>query len=220
MTTISAKQIADTIQEVMDEIKQAEFGFDLIWVLDKIPTEFVSDWGMKSPAVNADLTSKIRKMADNDLLFVARENDDVSEYSIIYYDTEDNKWYTNGYEEGRSEINAADIDSIWKSYVALTYPAEMLDSDDFFTMRTSWRRFVRLPSLCLVLLGLRRLVILSSVFLPAATSRSRTLVTLLLRVVSLVLLLLLVTTVARSTRWAMGALSSACTTSTRTRITE
>lgn len=132
MTTISAKQIADTIQEVMDEIKQAEFGFDLIWVLDKIPTEFVSDWGMKSPAVNADLTSKIRKMADNDLLFVARENDDVSEYSIIYYDTEDNKWYTNGYEEGRSEINAADIDSIWKSYVALTYPAEMLDSDDFF----------------------------------------------------------------------------------------
>lgn len=132
MTTISAKQIADTIQEVMDEIKQVEFGFDLIWVLDKIPTEFVSDWGMKSPAVNADLTSKIRKMADNDLLFVARENDDVSEYSIIYYDTEDNKWYTNGYEEGHSEINAADIDSIWKSYVALTNPAEMLDSDDFF----------------------------------------------------------------------------------------
>ena len=132
MTTISAKQIADTIQEVMDEIKQAEFGFDLIWVLDKIPTEFVSDWGMKSPAVNADLTSKIRKMADNDLLFVARENDDVSEYSIIYYDTEDNKWYTNGYEEGRSEINAADIDSIWNSYVALTDPDEMLDSDGFF----------------------------------------------------------------------------------------
>lgn len=132
MTTISAKEIANTIQEVMDEIKQAEFGFDLIWVLDKIPTECASDWGMKSHAVNADLTNKIRKMADNDLLFVARENDDVSEYSIIYYDTDNSKWYTNGYDEGRSEINAADIDSIWKSYVALTDPAEMLDSDGFF----------------------------------------------------------------------------------------
>lgn len=30
MTTISAKQIADTIQEVMDEIKQAEFGAELV----------------------------------------------------------------------------------------------------------------------------------------------------------------------------------------------
>ena len=132
MTTISVKEIASTIQEVMDEIKEAEFGFDLIWVLDKIPTECASDWGMKSPAVNADLTKKIRKMADNDLLFVVRENDEISEYSITYYDTDKNKWYTNGYEEGRSEINAADIDSIWKSYVALTDPAEMLDSDYFF----------------------------------------------------------------------------------------
>lgn len=42
MTTISVKEIANTIQEVMDEIKEAEFGFDLIWVLDKIPTECVS----------------------------------------------------------------------------------------------------------------------------------------------------------------------------------
>lgn len=131
-TMISAKEIANTIQEVMDEIKQAEFGFDLIWILDKIPTECVSDWGMKSPAVNVDLTKKIRKMADNDLLFVVHENDDVSEYSIIYYDTDNNKWYTNGYEEGHSEINAADIDSIWNSYVALTDPDEMLDSDGFF----------------------------------------------------------------------------------------
>ena len=132
MTTISAKEIANAIQSVMDEIKEAEFGFDLIWVLDKIPTECVSTWVMKSHAVNADLTNKIRKMADNDLLFVARENDDVSEYSIIYYDTDNSKWYTNGYEEDRSEINAADIDSIWKSYLALTDPAEMLDSDYFF----------------------------------------------------------------------------------------
>lgn len=131
-TMISAKEIANTIQEVMDEIKQAEFGFDLIWILDKIPTECVSNWGMKSPAVNVDLTKKIRKMADNDLLFVVRENDDVSEYSIIYYDTGKNKWYTNGYAEGDDEINAADIDSIWKSYLALTDPAEMLDGDDFF----------------------------------------------------------------------------------------
>lgn len=132
ITTISVKEIANTIQEVMDEIKEAEFGFDLIWVLDKIPTECVSTWGMKSPAVNVDLTKKIRKMADNDLLFVVHENDDVSEYSIIYYDTDNSKWYTNGYEEGRSEINAADIDSIWNSYVALTDPDEMLDSDGFF----------------------------------------------------------------------------------------
>lgn len=132
MTTISVKEIASTIQEVMGEIKEAEFGFDLIWVLDKIPTECVSTWGMKSPAVNVDLTKKIRKMADNDLLFVVHENDDVSEYSIIYYDTDNSKWYTNGYEEGCSEINAADIDSIWNSYVALTDPDEMLDSDGFF----------------------------------------------------------------------------------------
>ena len=70
MTSTNSKNVADTIQSVMDEIKQAEFGFDLIWVLDKIPTECVSDWGMKSPAVNADLTSKIRKMADNDLFLL------------------------------------------------------------------------------------------------------------------------------------------------------
>ena len=63
MTSFSSKEIVNTIQEVMDEIKKAEFGFDLIWVLDKITTECASDWGMKSPAVNADLTKKIRKMA-------------------------------------------------------------------------------------------------------------------------------------------------------------
>lgn len=132
MTSISSKEISEVIQSVVDEIKQAEFGSDLIWALDKIPTECVSDWGMKSPAVNADLTSKIRKMADNDLLFVARENDEISEYSIVYYDEDDDKWYINGYNEGCSEINTADIDSVWESYLALTNPTEMLDSDDFF----------------------------------------------------------------------------------------
>lgn len=123
----------EAICEAMRAIENANCSNDLVWALDKIPLKYAPEWGLKCPAVNKDLTQKVRTMAGDDRLFVVAENTtDLWDHGIVrYVEGSEWGWIVDGYGDEDNNVHPEDIEDVWGAYLELTDSTLTVDSGEF-----------------------------------------------------------------------------------------
>lgn len=123
----------EAIREAMRAIENANCSNDLVWALDKIPLKYAPEWGLKCPAVNKDLTQKMRTMTGDDRLFVVAENTtDLWDHGIVrYVEGSELGWIIDGYGDEDNNVHPEDIEDVWGAYLELTDSTLTVDSGEF-----------------------------------------------------------------------------------------
>lgn len=123
----------EAICDAMQAIEKADCSNDLVWALDKIPLKYAPEWGFKCPAVNKDLTQKMRTMTGDDRLFVVAENTtDFWDHGIVHYvDGSEWGWVIDGYGDDDNDVHPEDIEAVWGAYLKLTDSTFTVDPGEF-----------------------------------------------------------------------------------------
>jgi len=123
----------EAICEAMRAIENANCSNDLVWALDKIPLKYAPEWGLKCPAVNKDLTQKMRTITGDDRLFVVAERTtDLWDHGIVrYVDGSEWGWIVDGYGDEDNNVHPKDIEDTWGAYLKLTDERFIPDPDKF-----------------------------------------------------------------------------------------
>ena len=134
----------EVIYEAMRAIENANCSNDLVRAIEKVPLKYAPEWGLKCPAVNKDLTQKMRLMAGEDRLFVVAENTtDLWDHGIVrYIEDDDWGWVIDGYRDEDNSVRPEDIEGIWGAYLELT-DDKFFPNPDGFRCDEDYLEYVR-----------------------------------------------------------------------------